>query len=75
MMASTIATQPALRPSKPEVLFVMPAWVLPGQRNYDVTRDGRRFLMIKESEQVTAATHINIILNWQEELKRLVPGN
>jgi hypothetical protein len=29
--------------------------------------------MIKESEQAAAAAQINVVLNWQEELKRVVP--
>ena len=44
--------------------------------NYDVTPDGQRFLMLKRSEQEQTATHINVVLNWLEELKRRVPtGN
>ena len=39
-----------------------------------VTSDGRRVLMVMESEQVTAANHFNLVLNWFEELKRLVPA-
>jgi hypothetical protein len=74
MMAIVMTGEPALRPSKPAVLFVKPSWVLPGTRNYDVTRDGRRFLMVVENEQVAAATHITVVLNWFDELKRLVPA-
>jgi len=39
--------------------------------NYDVTPNGQRFVMVKQAE--TSATQINIVLNWFEELKRLVP--
>jgi Tol biopolymer transport system component len=39
-----------------------------GFPDYDVASDGR-FLMIQES----APTRINVVLNWFEELKRLVP--
>ena len=39
--------------------------------NYDVTPDGQRFVMVKQPE--TSASQINIVLNWFEELKRLVP--
>ena len=45
-------------------------------RSYDVSPDGRRFLMIKSSEvpaQTTTAPRIVVVLNWFEELKRLVP--
>jgi len=39
--------------------------------NYDISPDGQRFLMIKEEQEEQA--QINIVLNWFEELKRLVP--
>jgi len=44
-------------------------------RNYDVSSDGKRFLMIKEaaSQASQAAPQIVVVQNWQEELKRLVP--
>ena len=42
--------------------------------NYDVSPDGQRFLMLKPVEQKEAPlTQINVVLNWTEELKRLVP--
>ncbi len=42
-----------------------------------LTPDGQRFLMVQASEQQEeAATQINVVLNWFEELKRRVPtGN
>ena len=44
--------------------------------NYDVTSDGQRFVMIQVGEQDSAATQINVVLNWFEELKQRVPtGN
>ena len=45
-------------------------------RTYDVSPDGRRFLMIKPDagEDSTAApTSLVVVQNWFEELKRLVP--
>jgi hypothetical protein len=30
--------------------------------------------MIMENEQVAAANHLNIVVNWTVELKRLVPS-
>jgi len=38
--------------------------------NYDVTADGQRFLMIENDE--TAPAQINVVLNWTEELKRII---
>ena len=51
----------------------------PGQgvgRMYDVSPNGQRFLMIKESDESEAEPSPRIILvqNWFEELKRLVPN-
>ena len=43
--------------------------------SYDVTPDGLRFLMIKENT-IGDRSHppsMVVVLNWQEELKRLVP--
>ena len=45
-------------------------------RTYDVSPDGRRFLLIKNPEplQDTATVErIIVVQNWTEELKRLVP--
>jgi serine/threonine-protein kinase len=43
-------------------------------RTYDVSADGKRFLMIKEpAEGGPARQAIVVVQNWQEELKRLVP--
>ena len=38
--------------------------------NYDVSPDGHRFVMVKDD---SASGRINLMLNWFEELKRLVP--
>jgi hypothetical protein len=39
---------------------------------FDVSPDGRRLLMIKETEQAAPATQISVVLNWFEDLKRHV---
>jgi len=75
MIAVAIMLQPTFRASKPQVLFEKPYWSFGFLRNYDVTSDGRRFLFLKESEQAATATHIEVVQNWTEELKRLVPVN
>ena len=41
-------------------------------RSYDVSRDGQRFLLLKEGNSAAPASII-IVQNWFEELKRLVP--
>jgi len=37
---------------------------------YDISPDGQRFVMVKEEGR---ETQIHVVLNWFEELKRLVP--
>ena len=45
-----------------------------GGRSYDVSPDGRRFLMIKAAGGPAGArAQVVVVLNWSEELKRLVP--
>jgi len=46
-------------------------------RTYDVSPDGRCFLMVKEvgTKQPTAAPNLVVIQSWGEELKRLAPRN
>ncbi len=43
------------------------------RRSYDVSPDGRRFLMIKQSAGGVTAPQIVVVHNWFEELRRLVP--
>jgi len=65
MMAVDVLPQPDFVAGKPRQLF---------EGNYDVSPDGQRFLMLKPVEEEQAVpTQINVVLNWTEELKRLVP--
>ena len=75
MMAAAVETEPVFAAAKPKLLFEghYETGLYPSLANYDVSPDGRRFLMIKSSEQETAATQINVVLNWLEDLKRRVP--
>jgi len=78
MMAVAIETEPELSVGTARLLFegrFLP--VLSGDdpgSSYAISPDGQRFLMIKR-EQDLVPTEIIVILNWFEELKRLVPTN
>jgi serine/threonine-protein kinase len=75
MMAIDITTEPTFTHGIPQLLFEE-QFVRYGPRAlYDVAPDGQRFLMIKEGEQQLRVTQLNVVLNWFEELKRLVPTN
>jgi len=44
-------------------------------RGYDVTSDGRRFLMVQPNERPpTVASQMILVQNWVEELKQKVPA-
>ena len=75
VMAVDIATEPVFAAGKPRLLFTGDYMrTSRGIPNYDVSRDGRRFLMVQPSAQENATpTQIIVVLNWFEELKRLVP--
>jgi eukaryotic-like serine/threonine-protein kinase len=74
IMAVEITTQPSFTVGKPKMLFEGPYKLSGGGlANYDVAADGQRFLMVKPVGQEQAATQIDVVLNWTEELKRLVP--
>jgi len=44
-------------------------------RGYDISPDGQRFLIpVFPAIKPVEVTQLNLVLNWFEELKRLVPG-
>ena len=67
----SIKTEPAFTHGSPAVLFTGNYITSILSRQYDVAPDGQRFITIKTEQQ--EATQINVVLNWFEELKRLVP--
>ena len=75
MMTVDISTQPGFAAGKPRMLFEGRYEPTPlTTPNYAVSPDGQRFLMLKPADQAEESpTQINVVLNWTEELKRLVP--
>jgi Tol biopolymer transport system component len=67
VMAVRLQTTPLLRVGKPEVLFEGPY-----SEGFSVSPDGKRFLMLRE-ENPSPITELRVVVNWGEELKRLVP--
>jgi eukaryotic-like serine/threonine-protein kinase len=77
-MAVPVDTKTTFNAGKPKMLFrgpyvtgygASPAW--------DISPDGKGFLMVKEPQSTPAAeapSKITIVLNWFEELKQKVPG-
>ena len=78
LTAVAIRANPSFTPGNPEVVF-QETYYSGGAgavgRTYDVSPDGKRFLMIKEGGpgDETGAAQVILVQNWFEELKRLVP--
>ena len=71
MMAVSLTTAETLIPGTPQPLFVG-NYASDLLYDYDVSSDGQRFLMIQENEETTRP-RFHVVLNWFEELERLVP--
>ena len=72
LLVVDVELEPELALGPPRVLFqgsFSPTRV--GPPNYDVSPDGTRFIMVEENDNLP--TEIHVVLNWFEELKRLVP--
>ena len=77
MMAVPISTEPDLQIGEPSVLWERRYFTqeLLGTA-YDVAPDGR-FLMVKTGGLTNGGarpSQINVVLNWREELKQLIPA-
>ena len=78
LMRVPITTVPLFQAGPPSKLFDGPYFYGALERTYDVSRDGRRFLMIKESGgriESAASPRLILVPHWFEELKRLLPSN
>jgi serine/threonine-protein kinase len=84
LMAVPVQTTPTFSAGIPAKLFDGPYSTGLLGRTYDVSRDGRRFVMIKNPPRLAAATgtgdqpatttNMVVVVNWQEELKQRVPA-
>jgi Tol biopolymer transport system component len=67
MMAVPVLDLHNLRVGRPMRLFEHAKGLAPG-RGYDVTRDGKRFLLIDAAAGIPSRLHL--MLNWSEEVRR-----
>jgi serine/threonine-protein kinase len=71
VMAVEIEPGPAFRARTPKVLFEGRYLTLNG--SWDVSADGKRFLMLKSAgEQETASGQVQVVFEWFEEIRRRV---
>ncbi len=71
MMAVKMASEQEFTSEPPQVLFEG-NYLQTNRSSYNVGSGGR-FLMIKTAEEEEEQSQIHVVLNWFEELKRLVP--
>jgi Tol biopolymer transport system component len=62
-----VTTSPAFSASRPEQLFEG------DYTDWDVARDGKRFLMVKEEASESAPKNLHLVLNWFEDLRARAP--
>ncbi|MGH9390214.1 MAG: hypothetical protein ACRD1Z_11415, partial [Vicinamibacteria bacterium] len=78
MMAVDVETEPEFRPGRSTPLFEGRFEVDPfshDARNYDVAPDSSGFLMVQPvSAETLAPLQLEVVLNWFEELKQMVPN-
>ena len=79
-MSVPIETAPAFRAGSPAVMFDLPPFYtssLRTRRQWDIAPDGERFLIMNPGDPATgehSQSRLVVVLNWYEELKRLVPA-
>ena len=72
-----VEVTPSFSAGNPTVISQVATLPTSGHRNYDVSLDGRRFLIITNAvrkDGLSNPVQLNLVLNWNEELKRLVPA-
>ena len=72
MMVAPVDTEFGFRPGRPNILF--DAIGYPALAGFEIGPDGQRFLMARNLSMGVEAQHKTILLlNWLDELERLVP--
>ena len=72
LMAATIATSPALAVTARDSVLAGPFVADSYHPNYDVTPDGKSFVMIRPLD---GDRHVVMVVNWIEELRRRTGGS
>ncbi len=73
LMVAVLQTEPFQVRSREVVFADQRFWRGPERAHYDIHPDGQRFLMLNMLSSEGPRPKINVVLNWFEELKRLVP--
>ena len=81
LVAVPIQTEPTVIVGRPSALFdglIGSTDAASDDHTYDIAPDGKRFLVIRDidtGDVLAGLDEIHVVLNWNEELERLVPAN
>ena len=74
MMVVPVGFSPTFSAGTPRVLFEGRYGATSAVRPYDVSADGRRFLMVQQKERpAVSVSNMVLVQNWFEELRARVP--
>jgi serine/threonine-protein kinase len=77
LMAVEVQTAPEFRAGHPRPLFTLhstgPSTQSGLYKDWDVARDGKRFLVINAPEGSETGVRLQAVVNWFEELRRMAP--
>jgi serine/threonine-protein kinase len=78
MMVVDFKTTPSFSAAQPRLLFdgkdAKYETALASRPNFDITSDGKRFLMLQAVDNGQSSTQMKVVSNWVDELKRRVPA-
>ena len=70
LWAVDVTSSPSFRVGKAHVLYQGQIWNEAAGPNYALSPDGKRFVVVERGKD-SLETNINVVLNWNEELRRL----
>jgi len=71
MMVASVVTQPTFASARPRVLFQGSFQLGGAVDNYDLTPDGREFLLLRDASPRHGFSEYKVVLNWFEELRKI----
>jgi serine/threonine-protein kinase len=77
MMSAPVKSDPVFSMEMPRELFDVSQMYSPNNplNNYDISPDGKRFIMVRNNAVSANVTYFNVIMNWVQELQREIPMN
>ena len=73
LMSVPFTGSPSFEFGNPTLIADLSGYAVATGRNYDVSPDGRRILVVATADR-SARPDINVVLNWAEELKKKIPA-